>query len=66
MIIQFVFLAKQKDIMKSEDFSGNNLFSFIFVMGIVVYFFKLIADMLVIYGAINVSNDSQYAIKLML
>lgn len=67
LMIQFVVLAKQKEIMKSEeDLSGNNLFSFIFIIGIVVSFFKLIADILVIYGAVNVSNELQNAIKLII
>lgn len=56
LVIQFVALAEQKHIMKNdEDQIGNNLYSFIFILGIVVCFFKLIADFLVIYGAVNVS-----------
>lgn len=56
LVLQFTALAYQKDIMKNQnDQVGNNLFSFIAIMGIVVCFFKLLSDCLAVYGAINVS-----------
>lgn len=49
-------LAEQKHILKNKDDTiGNNLFSFIFILGIVVCFFKFISDLLAVYGAVNVS-----------
>lgn len=56
LVLQFAALAYQKDIMKNQnDQVGNNLFSFIAIMGIVVCFFKLLSDCLAVYGAVNVS-----------
>lgn len=61
LITQFACMASQKQIMKNHtDQVGNNLFSFILIMGIVVCFFKLISDCLVICGAINVSKNAMY------
>lgn len=56
MSIQFVAIAERNEIMlNKEDPVSTNLFSFIFSMGILVSFFKLTSDLLVIYGAKNVS-----------
>lgn len=55
LVCQFLFMAEQKHIMKNNvDQVGNNLFSFVLIMGIVVCFFKLISDGLLIYGATKV------------
>lgn len=57
MIIQFVAIAERDKIMLNKnDPSSTNLFSFIFSMGILVSFFKLTSDILVIYGAKKVSD----------
>ncbi|XP_055312235.1 uncharacterized protein LOC129574357 [Sitodiplosis mosellana] len=52
LVCQFLFMAYQKVIMKNHDDQvGINLFTFVLIMGIVVCFFKLISDCLLIYGA---------------
>lgn len=54
-------LAEQKHILKNKDDTiGNNLFSFIFILGIVVCFFKFISDLLAVYGAVNVSFSHNF------
>lgn len=56
MIIQFVAIAERDVIMLNKDDPVSiNMFSFIFSMGILVCFFKLTSDILVIYGAQQVS-----------
>ncbi|XP_031631211.1 uncharacterized protein LOC116345718 [Contarinia nasturtii] len=51
---QFILMALQKKVMLDEtDKIGNNLYSFVMIMGIVVCFFKLISDCLLIFGAIK-------------
>lgn len=61
MIIQFVAIAERDEIMlNKEDDASTNMFSFIFSMGILVSFFKLTSDLLVMYGAKKVSGSKQH------
>lgn len=56
IVIQFAAIADRNMIIKdTKDPVTINLFSFIFAMGILVSFFKLMSDILVIYGAKKVS-----------
>lgn len=65
LLLQFTALTQQTQIMKNhDDRVGNNLFSFIAIMGIVVCIFKLLSDCLLVYGAKKVShrekNDNKF------
>lgn len=60
LLLQFTALAQQTQIMKNhEDQVGNNLFSFVIIMGIVVCVFKLLSDCMLIYGAKQVSHSTK-------
>lgn len=60
LLLQFTALAQQTQIMKNHDDQvGNNLFSFVIIMGIVVCFFKLLSDCMLIYGAKHVSHSKE-------
>lgn len=64
LLLQFTALAQQTQIMKNHDDQvGNNLFSFVIIMGIVVCFFKLLSDCMLIYGAKHVSHPKQSGLK---
>lgn len=56
IVIQFAAIGDRDMIIKdTKDPVTINMFSFIFAMGILVSFFKLMSDILVIYGAKKVS-----------
>lgn len=56
IIIQFAAIGDRDHII-SDNPVTINMFSFIFSMGILVSFFKLMSDILVIYGAKKVSGS---------
>lgn len=56
LCLLFDALAEQGNILKNpKDENGKNLFSLVFVLGIIICFFKLLSDLLLIYGATIVS-----------
>lgn len=60
LLLQCTALSQQSQIMKNhEDQVGNNLFSFVIIMGIVVCVFKLLSDFMLIYGAKHVSHSKK-------
>lgn len=59
LCILFDALAEQGHILKNpKDENGKNLFSLVFVLGIIICFFKLLSDLLLIYGATIVSSTN--------
>lgn len=58
IIIQFYVICQRHQIIPVNNNEAEEMFSFMFAMGILVSFFKLASDILVMYGARKVSASS--------